>query len=90
MSNRSAKQERIKGAHRRNRKRQRDDHAGRARWRSAPATQKQIHALQKIAMETGHTFDVGVTRGEAWRRIRETTTLLSAATRTACAPPWHA
>jgi hypothetical protein len=72
-----------------NRRRQRQGHQGRAEWRKAPATSTQVEALRVIAMSTGHTFSVSITRGEAWRRIKGATTLLDADARTRCSPPWH-
>ena len=89
MTINTTKKTRIKKARRRNRERQRAGHADRAQWRAAPATDQQIAALRVIATETGRTFEVGVSRGEAWRRIREATTLIAEWTRTACAPPWY-
>ena len=44
-------------------------HPGPAAWRAAPATAEQIQALREIAMENGHTFEIGINRGAAWRRI---------------------
>jgi hypothetical protein len=79
---------RIKAAHRRNRKRQRDGHVQRKEWRRMPATTLQVRMLRRIAAETGHTFTVGITRGDAWRRISQATTLIEESTRLACAPPW--
>ena len=72
-----------------NRRRQRQGHQGRAEWRKAPATSTQVEALRVIAMSTGHTFSVSITRGDAWRRIKTATTLLDADVRTRCSPPWH-
>jgi hypothetical protein len=89
MTTTTTKEVTIKEARRRNRRRQRTGHADRARWRSAPATDAQIVALRVIATETGRTFRVGVSRGEAWRRIREATTLIEKSARMACAPPWY-
>jgi len=62
--------------------------ADRVAWRSEPATAEQIKALRRIATETGRTFSVRVTRGEAWRRIRSATRLLPPAARNEAAPPW--
>ena len=80
---------RIKEARRRNRKLQRAGHSNRARWRAASPTREQIDALVILAMETGKTFSNETTRGEAWRRIREATVLLSDSRRKVCAPPWY-
>lgn len=53
------------------------------------ATAEQTRALRLIAMENGRTYVVGATtRGEAWRRIRQATTLLDDRLRARCAPPW--
>ena len=91
MSNITTKKKMIAEARRRNRQRQRaEGHADRARWRAAPATDRQIEALRVIATETGRTFKLDVSRGEAWRRIREATTLIEESARMACAPPWVA
>lgn len=79
----------AKLAHARNRRRQRDGHPGRTSWRNAPATPEQLEAMRLIASETGHTFTVGITRGEAWARICMATTLLDEGTRLRCSPPWH-
>lgn len=76
-------------AHRANRRRQRDGHRGRRAWRESPATADQLAALRTIAETTGHTFKADVTRGEAWRRIRQATVALSPAARLRCAPPWY-
>ena len=89
MSNTTTKKNRIAEARRRNRERQRAGHSDRARWRAAPATKQQIEALRLIATETGHTFKADVTRGQAWRRIRQASSLLSERRRLACAPPWY-
>jgi hypothetical protein len=48
----------------------------------------QLRALRRIASETGRTFTVGITRGEAWRRIKQATTLVPPRHRADCAPPW--
>ena len=77
-----------KEARRRNRERQRTGHPDRAQWRAAPATAEQINALRVIATASGKTFKDTITRGEAWRRIREATKLLDETVRKACAPPW--
>ena len=72
-----------------NRAAQEAGHLGRAGWRSAPATAAQITALRIIAMETGRTFDIAVTRGTAWRRIKQATVTLDEQLRRRCAPPWY-
>ena len=68
----------------------RRDHAAddRNAWRRQPATPEQLRCLRRIATETGRTFSIGITRGEAWRRIRFATVLLSDSARSASAPPW--
>jgi hypothetical protein len=70
---------------------QRAKHAeqDRAAWRAAPATEAQIRALRTVASVTGHTFDVAITRGAAWRRLAQATRLLDRHTREECAPPWY-
>ena len=42
-----------------------------------------------IASETGITFSVSITRGEAWRRIKLATALVEEPLRLRCAPPWY-
>jgi hypothetical protein len=51
-------------------------------------TSVQLAAMRTSASATGRTFKPSLSRGEAWRRIREATALLDSATRAACAPPW--
>lgn len=80
---------RTKLAHHRNRVAQNDGHTGRAAWRSAPATEAQLEALRKLAMDSGRTFTAAVNRGEAWRRIRESAVLIDERLRLRCAPPWY-
>jgi hypothetical protein len=80
--------QRIRQHHRANRERQRNGHVDRARWRALPATEQQLQALRRIATETGITFVVGITRGEAWRRIKPATRLVAPPHRAKCAPPW--
>ena len=89
MTTTITKKAKIKEAHHRNRKQQRAGHRDRARWRAAWPTGEQADALRILAMETGKTFSNETTRGEAWRRIREATVLLSEYRRKACAPPWY-
>jgi hypothetical protein len=80
--------ERIRQEHRANRRRQRVGHLARTKWRAAPATDAQLRALRRIASETGRTFTVRITRGDAWRRIKPATRLVPARHRADCAPPW--
>lgn len=77
-----------KRSHRENRNRQAAGHLGREEWRSLPATEVQKRALRVLAMETGVTFRSTITRGQAWRRIREATDLISDGCRSRSAPPW--
>ena len=75
-------------AHKQNRERQRKGHEARGSWRESPATKAQIEALRILATSTGKTFRIDITRGEAWRRIREADVTLSLSLRRRCAPPW--
>jgi hypothetical protein len=78
---------RIKRSRRRNRAQQRTTDSQRKEWRKAPATNEQVQALRAIATENGRTFSVGVTQGDAWRRIQRAR-LLAEHARRDCAPPW--
>ena len=78
----------AKRNHQINRQVQRGGHPGRKAWRSAPATAPQLSALRKIAMNTGRTFRVSLSRGQAWRRIKPAVATLSEAERRECSPPW--
>lgn len=55
-------------------------------WKELPATDEQLAALRKMAMESGRTFQRGITRGQAWRRISRATKALSGPERKRCAP----
>lgn len=56
-------------------------------WKELPATPDQLHALRKLASESGRTFSIGISRGRAWQRINRATRILSPALRKRCAPP---
>jgi hypothetical protein len=86
------REKRVK-AHRRqtkrdNRRRQRAGHRDRLVWRAAPATPDQLAALRTLATATGTRFTTGITRGDAWRRIRRANALLDQRLRSKCSPPW--
>ena len=70
--------EQRKAAHRANRRRQRGDNPSWRDLRGSPATDEQLEALRMMATASGKAFRLDVTRGEAWRRIREATTLAPA------------
>lgn len=78
----------IKQAHRKNRLAQSAGHRGRTEWRAKPATREQRQALQELALRSGVTFATSITRGQAWRRIKEANRTLSPVVRRRCAPPW--
>lgn len=85
----TTKQSYTKLRHRQNRRIQRRGNRERKHWRELPATAEQLAALRRIAKHNGHTFALGVTRGEAWLRIRQATSLIDEAHRLRCAPPWY-
>ena len=78
-----------KAAHHRNRRQERAGNLERKTWRSAPATPTQLRELRRIASATGNTFCTNVTQGEAWRRIRQATALVTDSARLGCAPAWY-
>jgi len=58
-------------------------------WKETPASQDQLSALRTLATSSGRTFSVGITQGEAWRRICRATKQINGPLRLRCAPPWY-
>ena len=58
-------------------------------WNEQSASKKQLVALRRLASKSGRTFSIGITQGEAWRRIARATVQVPDPLRTECAPPWY-
>ena len=60
-----------------------------ASWKEAPASPDHLKALRTLATSSGRTFSVGITQGDAWRRIARATKQVTNPLRAQCAPPWY-
>lgn len=58
-------------------------------WKEQPASPAQLIALRRLATNSGRTFSVGITQGQAWARIGRAYKQVPDPLRSECAPPWY-